>query len=58
MRSTASTTLPSPPSAPNIAGKKPRIVCYYRVALLWGQEAATGLGVKADDGCCSGYLWY
>jgi hypothetical protein len=23
-----------------------------------GQEAATGLGVKADAACCSGYLWY
>jgi hypothetical protein len=23
-----------------------------------GQEAATGLGVKADGACCSGYLWY
>ena len=23
-----------------------------------GQEAATGLGLKADDGCCSGYPWY
>jgi hypothetical protein len=33
-------------------------VCYARVARLWGQEAATGLGVKADDACCSGYLWY
>jgi hypothetical protein len=23
-----------------------------------GQEAVTGLGVKADGACCSGYLWY
>jgi hypothetical protein len=29
-----------------------------RFSVHTGQEAATGLGVKADDACSSGYLWY
>src|ERR1700730_11084319 len=30
----------------------------FEFSVHTGQEAATGLGVKADGACWSGYLWY